>query len=162
MNELINKISSYNLFNYLLPGAIFSVIFEHITPYKIIQTDLLVNAFLVYFIGLVISRIGSLIVEPVFRKFVSFADYKDFVNTSKNDAKIEILSEANNVYRTFIALFIIVFAIKGYYYFIPNNNYGVHILILLLFLLFVFSYIKQIKYITKRVNKSKTKNMKIV
>ncbi len=151
MNELINKISSYNLFNYLLPGAIFTVIFENITPYKIIQTDLLVNAFLIYFIGLVISRIGSLIVEPIFRKFITFADYKSFVNASKNDVKIEILSESNNTYRTFIALFIVIFFIKSYYYFIPKNNYDIYILILSLFMLFVFSYSKQIKYITKRI-----------
>jgi hypothetical protein len=151
MNELINKISSYNLFNYLLPGAIFIAIFEKMTVYKIIQTDLLVNAFLVYFIGLVISRIGSLMVEPIFRKFVTFADYKDFISASKNDKKIEILSEANNTYRTFIALFVVVFILKSYFLFIPSNNYGVYILIFFLFILFIFSYTKQIKYITKRI-----------
>lgn len=152
MNELINKISSYNLFNYLLPGAIFTAIFENITPYKIIQTDLLANAFLMYFIGLVISRIGSLIVEPVFRKFVIFADYKGFISASKKDEKIEILSAANNTYRTFVALFITMPLIKGYYYFIPNSsNYDIYVLILFLLTLFVFSYIKQVMYITKRI-----------
>ncbi len=152
MDGLINKISSYNLFNYLLPGSIFVAIFESITPHTIIQTDLLVNAFLIYFIGLVISRIGSLIVEPVFRKFVTFSNYQDFINASKNDEKIEVLSEANNTYRTFIALFITIFFIKVYYFLIPSNNYGFYILIFFLFILFIFSYIKQIKYITKRVN----------
>ncbi len=151
MSELINKISSYNLFNYLLPGAIFVVIFENITPYKITQSDLLVNAFLFYFIGLVISRIGSLIIEPIARQFVIFSNYKDFGNASKKDKKIEILSEENNTYRTFIALFVVIFFIKTYNYFFPKSDYDLYILIFFLFTLFVFSYIKQIKYITKRI-----------
>ncbi len=151
MNELINKVSSYNFFNYLLPGAIFVAIFERITPDKIMQTDLMINVFLIYFVGLVISRIGSLIVEPILKKFVNFAEYEDYVKSSKKDEKVEVLSEVNNAYRTFVALFIMIFFIKGYYYFSPKNDYGIFILMVSLFVLFVFSYIKQTKYITKRI-----------
>lgn len=151
MNEIIQKISSYNLFNYLLPGVVFSVFIEKITPYKIIQNDLLVNVFLIYFAGLVVSRIGSLIVEPIFKRFVDFASYADFVEKSKQDPKLEILSEANNTYRTFIALFIVLFLVKLYSHFFNINN-GIYILMGTLFILFVFSYVKQIKYIIKRIN----------
>jgi hypothetical protein len=72
INELIDKVSSYNIFNYLLPGAIFTVFIENITNYRITQNDLLVNIFLVYFVGLIISRFGSLVVEPIFKKVYKF------------------------------------------------------------------------------------------
>ena len=153
MNELIEKLSSYNVFNYLLPGVIFSVFVEKITPYKIIQDDVLINVFLIYFIGLVISRIGSLLIEPIFKKFIKFADYTDFLEASNEDAKLEILSESNNMYRTFISLFIVLFLIKLYSYYFVDNNVGIYILIVIIFLLFVFSYIKQTAYITKRINR---------
>ena len=153
MNELIEKLSSYNLFNYLLPGVIFSVFVEKITPYKIIQEDVLINIFLIYFIGLIISRIGSLLIEPIFKKFIKFADYTDFLEASNEDAKLEILSESNNMYRTFISLFIVLFLIKLYSYYFVDNNVGIYILIAIIFLLFVFSYIKQTAYITKRINR---------
>jgi hypothetical protein len=155
INELIDKVSSYNIFNYLLPGAIFTVFIENITNYRITQNDLLVNIFLVYFVGLIISRFGSLVVEPIFKKFINFSNYDDFIKASKSDKKIEVLSEENNVYRTLIALFIILFFIKFYEYFL-SNKYDIYVLILLVFVLLIFSYMKQIKYITTRVNNEKS------
>ena len=68
MNELLSKLSSYNLFNYLLPGVVFSITVEAWTTYSITRGDLLSDAFVFYFAGLVISRIGSLLVEPALKK----------------------------------------------------------------------------------------------
>ncbi len=59
MNELLNKISSYNVFNHLLPGVIFSILIGEIAHYPIAQRDILTGAFLYYFLGLVVSRAGS-------------------------------------------------------------------------------------------------------
>ncbi len=152
MNELINKISSYNLFNYLLPGVIFTVFIEYSTPYKILQESMIINAFLVYFIGLVISRIGSLIVEYPLKKIVSHEKYENFIEASKKDKKIEVLSEVNNMYRTFISLFLILIIFKLCDNFcLWLKDYMSYILIVLLFFLFVVSYIKQTKYIKKRI-----------
>ena len=98
MEKLLDKLSSYNLFNYLLPGIIFSILLEKITDYSIIHKDIMIEAFLAYFIGLIISRISSLAVEPILQKikFVKFSDYKDFVLASESDKKIELFSETNN------------------------------------------------------------------
>ena len=84
MKDILEKISSYNLFNYLLPGVLFVVILEKFTTYSFVQENLIVGAFVYYFAGLVISRFGSLIVEPLLRKisFLKFADYEDFVSAS--------------------------------------------------------------------------------
>jgi len=153
MNELINKISSYNLFNYLLPGAIFVIFIEKTSKYKILQEDMLMNAFLVYFLGLVISRIGSIIIEPILKIKVKFAAPEDFIKASKEDKKIEVLSEANNMYRTFISLFLILIIFKVYdKYCSVCQEYNVYILLIVLLVLFIISYIKQTKYIIKRVN----------
>jgi len=161
MKDILSKISSYNLFNYLLPGIVFAVLAERITTYKIIQSDIIVGLFLYYFCGLVISRIGSLIIEPALKKvsFMRFAPYKDYVQVSAKDATIETLSEVNNMYRTLCALFLVIFATKAFETVTMCLNMSTqtsaYILFVLLLVLFVFSYRKQTKYITQRVEAGK-------
>ena len=108
MKDLVSKLTSYNLFNYLLPGAVFVVLAEDFTSYTFRQDELFVAFFAYYFIGLVISRVGSLIVEPGLQRvgFVQFAPYAEFVRRSKEDPKLELLSEANNTYRTLLSVFV--------------------------------------------------------
>ena len=69
MNDIISKITSYDFFNNLLPWIIFAYTVDNFTNYSLIQDDLLVWAFLYYFIWIIISRFGSLFVEPIL-KFV--------------------------------------------------------------------------------------------
>lgn len=157
MKELLEKLSSYNIFNYLLPGVIFVVVSSKLTSYNFIQQDILVGAFVYYFIGLIISRVGSLFIEPLlkFVKFLKFADYKKFVKASKVDTKIDILSEANNMYRTISSLFLMLLLLKLYESLGNNwtflNDWKIEILTTFLLLLFLFSYRKQTNYITKRI-----------
>lgn len=161
MKELIDKLSSYNLFNYLLPGTLFAVLAEHVSTFKIIQSDIIVGLFLYYFIGLVISRIGSLVIEPVMRKtsFVKFAPYKDFVSVAKKDPKLEVLSESNNVCRTLCALFLTLGAVKLFE--VVTQLLGLSavarlfVVFALLFALFAFAYRKQTAYITQRIEAGK-------
>lgn len=163
MEKLLDKLTSYNLFNYLLPGVVFLFFLEKTTSYYSIggNSNLIVDAFVAYFIGLIISRIGSLVIEPLFKKvsFVKYADYKDFVLVSKIDPKIELLSEANNMYRTFISLFSILVLTICYeklsmiYPFLETN--AKYLLIISILLLFMFAYKKQVGYINKRISISK-------
>ena len=158
MKDLLDKLSSYNIFNYLFQGVVFVVLASKLTSYNLIQQDILVGAFLYYFIGLVISRIGSIFIEPVlkFIKFLKFADYKRFVKASKADTRIDTLSEVNNMYRTICSLFLILIAIKGFewlstkWLFLAERK--IETLTVFLFLLFLFSYRKQTNYITKRID----------
>lgn len=158
MKDLLDKLSSYNIFNYLFPGVVFVVLASKLTSYNFIQQDILVGAFLYYFIGLVISRIGSIFIEPVlkFIKFLKFADYKGFVKASKADTRIDTLSEVNNMYRTICSLFLILIAIKGFewlstkWLFLAERK--IETLTVFLLLLFLFSYRKQTNYITKRID----------
>ena len=161
MKELIDKISSYNLFNVLLPGILFVTIAEEFTHYSLIQENIVVNAFIYYFIGLLISRFGSLLIEPFLKriKFLKFADYNDFVSASRFDPKIDILSETNNMYRTFISMLILLLLLKLYEFiesiFTILKEYNLYIFIILLLIMFLYSYKKQTEYITKRIKSNK-------
>jgi len=161
MKEIIDKLSTYNLFNYLLPGILFVIIAKYFTDYDMILENNLIGAFLYYFIGMVISRFGSLVIEPILKKikFVKFANYGDFISASKEDSKIELFSEINNTYRTITAMFFLLLLLKMYnyfdyqYHFAKGISFG--IVIILILLMFLFSYRKQTSYITKRITTAK-------
>lgn len=162
MKELLDKLTSYNLFNYLLPGVIFAALLTALTSLKIIQSDIVVGVFVYYFLGLIVSRIGSLIIEPLLKKsgFLKFAPYVDFLDASKNDPKIEILSESNNMYRTFCAVFVLVGFVKIYDclsgYLPILAALAPYILLISLSILFLVAYKKQTNYITQRVAAKKS------
>lgn len=161
MKDILSKISSYNLFNYLLPGIVFAVLTERITTYKIIQSDIIVGLFLYYFCGLVISRIGSLIIEPALKKvsFIKFAPNKDYVQVSAKDPILETLSEVNNMYRTLCALLLVVLATKAFETVAiclnMSTETSAYILFAVLLVTFALSYRKQTKYITQRIEAGK-------
>jgi hypothetical protein len=157
MKDILEKLSTYNTFNYLLPGILFIIIARDFAGYNFIQNDIVLGVFLYYFIGMVISRFGSLIIEPFLKKisFVKFADYKNFITASKKDEKIELLSEVNNTYRTFTSLFVILILLNLYSIIIGNSKIpstpDTYIIVILLFIMFLFAYRKQTNYITKRI-----------
>ncbi len=162
MKELLDKLSSYNIFNYLLPGVLFTVILKSLTQYDFTQENIIIGAFVYYFIGLIVSRIGSLVIEPILRKtrFLRFSKYSDFISTSKKDDKIEVLSEVNNMYRTICSLLLLILILKLFEWGCTKmdflKNYDNHILIVLLLGIFLFSYRKQTDYVRKRVENNKS------
>jgi hypothetical protein len=158
MKELVEKISSYHIFNYLLPGILFIVLLKAFTSYHIdAPENLLVAAFLYYFIGLVLSRIGSLVIEPIAKwsRFVEFADYKDFITAEKEDPQVTVLSETNNMYRSLAATFLVILGIKVYSLFVSTTVYSYTFtwVFIALFVMFLFAYKKQTSYVRKRVQK---------
>jgi hypothetical protein len=157
MKEFLDKLSPYHFFNYLLPGVLFVILADKVANYNMYQTDIIFGLLLYYFIGLIISRVGSQVVEPLLKKigFVSFSDYKDFVLASKEDPKLEILSEVNNMYRTLCTMFVILIIVKIYSLIEAAypilTNWILYILSALLFVMFLFSYKKQSEFIVARV-----------
>ncbi len=182
MDEMIKtfseKISSYNIFNNLFPGIIFTFVINRTTRFNIGTESLFENVFIYYFIGMVISRVGSIFIEKLLKKikiknkktkkkepFLNFANYNDFVNASEKQEDIKTLSETNNTYRTLIALFFLLATVKIYDMFIHtlliqfvSKNVICVTLFILLSILFVYSYRKQTSYISKRVKKFKEEN----
>lgn len=157
MNEFLGKISSYNLFNYLFSGVLFVALSAAFTSYSFVQEDLVFGVFVYYFIGLVISRIGSLVIEPMlkFLSFVKFTSYSDFVTASKKDPSLDTLSEVNNMYRTLTSvclgvIFLMLYSIlKTKLVWVQGIE--IYTMLVVLFVIFLFAYRKQTNYITKRI-----------
>ena len=162
MSEVLEKISSYNIFNYLFPGTLFVVLAKQLTSFDLSQENLLLAVCSYYFIGLVISRLGSLILEPLLKvvRFVSFADYSSFVSACQVDPKINTLLEVTNMYRTLCAVFIALLSLIVFEWLVVefpiSEKYAAPAVICALLTLFLFSYKKQTKYIVDRVGVSKS------
>lgn len=153
MSELLQKLSTYNIFNYLFPGVVFVILLNRYTEINLVVDDVILGMFLYYFFGLVLSRIGSILIEPALRctKIVEFSDYARFIRASKLDDKIELLSEVNNMHRTIIAMLVVLLAIS-----ICNGSVTCLLTAGLLGIvtLFVLSYRKQTSFITKRIDET--------
>lgn len=153
MSELLQKLSTYNIFNYLFPGVVFVILLNRFTEINLAVDDVILGMFLYYFFGLVLSRIGSILIEPALRrtKIVQFSDYARFVRASKLDDKIELLSEVNNMHRTIIAMLGVLLVIS-----ICNGSATCRLTagFLGLVILFILSYRKQTSFITKRIDET--------
>ena len=170
--SMLEKISSYNIFNNFFPGIAFCYMVKIFTDYELDIGNLWENIFIYYFWGLIIGRIGSLVIENLMMKvriknkksklkenYIERAPYKEYIKASEKKSFIKILNETNNMYRAMISVFASVLIIKLYeilsIYFI--NLFGkieIPLEILLLItgmILFIVSYKKQTDYIRKRV-----------
>lgn len=156
----MDKLSSYNFLNNLIPGSIFCYLLQHICSVDILSNSTVENLFIYYFVGMVISRVGSIVIEPLAKatRMVSYAEYNDYIVASKLDHKIEMLLETNNLYRTIASGELLIIIIK--LYIIAEQNienlsiFTPYIIAVALLIVFLLSFRKQTEYIKKRVNKA--------
>jgi hypothetical protein len=147
----------YNIFNYLFPGVVFCVIADRYLAIPLLQDSIINGLLLYYFVGLVISRFGSIAIEPILKKtgVIKFDDYQDYIVASKKDPKIELLSESNNTYRTLLSAFLILCVAAIGAKLVQSEPILIDILkysiLPGLVILFGFSYKKQTEYISKRI-----------
>lgn len=155
MNDLIGRIHSYDILNCLYPGCLFSVFCDSNTQlhiFDLYNKSIITAIVFCYFIGMVIDRIGSFIIEKLlYIPFINFqfSSYEDFIKAKKSDAEIGILSEKNNIYRNMTAFFLIIIVDTLIY---GEGSTCAYIFYAIMIILFFSSYIKQSKYIVKRVH----------
>lgn len=171
IETLLNKLSSYELVNYIFLGGLglilgiflkvnfFVNIMEILNSLEIILQTVSYIIF-VYFLGILISRIGSFL-EIVFKRdhncskiFIQYSTYIDYIKAEKVDPKISILSLQANLYRSLFGLFVIliVLSILENYFSILFSGYILEYLVLfILLIIFYFSWRKQVEYVRKRV-----------
>ncbi|WP_066715146.1 hypothetical protein [Clostridium sp. Marseille-P299] len=156
MNNVIEKLGSYQIMTNLLPGAFFGMalrfLFELSLPTENIGEEILVF----YFMGFVINRIGSLIINPILEKmkFIQEAPYPDYLKAVKVDAKLDILSETNNYFRSTLTCFVLL-PIVGLMHSLITNVSWVEkcwsgCAIMFFIVLFLFSYRKQTDIVRRR------------
>lgn len=157
MSSIIEKLDSYQIMTNLLPGAFFSIVLELIIGMAIPFQDVVEEIVIYYFIGLILNRIGSLVVKPVLKKckFIVEAPYPEYVKAVKKDSKIDILSETNNYFRTLLAGAILLFTIylcmnleTIWGWLISNWRW---IALACSIILFLFAFRNQTDYVRKRV-----------
>lgn len=160
MEKMLEKISSYNVANYIIPGVIFSVAISESTTINLPTKNgsLFENIVIYYFFGMIISRMGSIIIQTIFEKFnyLSFAPYPDYIRAEKKDKKISILLEEKNTYRTMVACFTMVFLVIAAACLCDEARkpaaYIYAAAAIFLVFLFCRAIKKQVSFIVKRVN----------
>lgn len=157
MEKLLEKISSYNIFNFFFPGAIFSALAEHFHLFGPPSDKIVDRLIWYYFVGLAISRIGSIVVEPMLKaaKIVRYSEYSHFITASSKDEKLAILVEVSNTYRTLLAMLATLAATFAGNSIANHLGWSTPTRELILFaaaiLLFGFSFRKQSDFISRRV-----------
>lgn len=157
--DLLNKISSYNIFNNLVPGVVFSHLISAFGIYTADTGSILTDLFVFYFIGVVISRIGSIFIEPILKmaRIVRYSEYNSYLLACEKDHKIPILVEENNQYRTYISMLFMVIAAAGIKR--AMDHYGISAGLIklvvagILLFMFVLAYRKQTSFIRRRVER---------
>lgn len=166
MDKFIEKLEEYKIFNYLLPGIIFTYLLKYYVGIDIFQSNVIEMAFIFYFIGSVISRLGSVVIEEILKKikFIKYSNYNDYINAVKKDDFIKKLLISNNTYRTLCAGFLLILIIKGVKelvnYFNLQTGIIYTIVIIFGFILYLLSFKKQTGIIVKRVDKVKSEENK--
>ena len=165
MDKFLDKLENYNILNYILPAIIFISGFKYYIGIDINMGDNVISQFFIlYFIGLVLSRIGSLIIKPILAKLnianqKQGVSYAEFFKAESKDAKIKILFANYNMYRTFIAVFCLLLILKPLYvlknYFNIESTICITIGIILLIILFICSYKKEFDHIQNRIKNTK-------
>lgn len=157
MSSIFEKLGSYQILTNLLPGAFFAFTLKLLFGLDLPTENYGEEIVLYYFIGLIVNRIGSIILEPLLIKikFVNYSPYSDFVNASTRDPKIDTLSEMNNYTRSLLTctlllptVWILHMLVQRWTWFSANWMWCA---MLLLVALFLFSYRKQTDYVRKRV-----------
>lgn len=168
VSQILEKFSNYQFMNNLIPGALFCVILPLLTRYDLMGDNMWFNLAIVYFSGIVMSRFGSIVIEELFKKWhiVTFESYPRYIDASAKDEFIKTLSMENNMYRTFISLFVLLLLSKlsdwlASVWVFGDKNIA-WILCIIMLSIFIGAYIKQTRTIVKRIKKQLDNNQQIL
>lgn len=168
--DKIFTIPIYHLLTNFIPGAVLALLLRYsVEDLDILSLadDTVTRFVLMYFLGLVCSRVGSLVVEPLLKatNIIQFSDYKDYLEASKVDKKIDELNRSANEMRSYISVLFVALIVKFLHFLWPIlvsiNLRADSVLLLSVFILFILGYKKQVDYVRNRVKnfvENKNKN----
>ena len=155
--KLIEKISTYQILNYMIPGSVLCVLLKYWVGYDLISFSAAENVIIVYFVGMVNSRLSSLVLKKILKEihFIKETEPEEFIKAEKKDAKLTVLSDINNMFRSMTNVMLLLLIAYGLKHiscietFVLNNiNW---IAIASLFILFLFSFREQTKVVKNRI-----------
>lgn len=163
METILGKLSSYNIFNSIIPGAVFCFFCKNYLNFDISGEGAIYNITMFYFWGLLMSRVGSLLIESFSKKvkFVKYAPYSDYLIASHKNESIKLYLEVNNMFRSIAAAFLCLLILEVIAY---TDNYESSLIdlsfcfnqtltlfFLMTFIVMMFAYRKQTSYIKNKV-----------
>ncbi|WP_066777200.1 hypothetical protein [Sphingomonas sp. CCH5-D11] len=161
MNEVVSKFSSYNIFNYLVPGTVLCLFLHGQQLIYLDRIDIVAKLVVFYVVGMAVSRVGSLILDPLMKRagLIQRSSYNDYVRATSEDNMVSVLLETSNTYRTMTGacgIGLIAYLLSAV---LPEawlrHGAAGAILIAAATALFAFAYIKQNRSITRRVSANK-------
>lgn len=166
LKDWLGKFSAYDLINNFIPGAVFVILAEKVGGLTLATDNVFDKIVLYYVAGVIISRIGSIVVEPILKNlhikkwwFVKHKDHTEYAEAEhweqdKDRDKLVRLSAVNNMYRTFVSMFlfllIVVIVNKAFPYIWSRGSFII-ISCLVMIVLFAFSYRKQTRYVRSQI-----------
>lgn len=162
MEKIISSIPVYNLLTNLIPGTILAALLKFCVEdcdLFLLTNNIWLLAVILYFLGVVNSRISSLIIVPLLRKIklISGVDHAEFTKAELKDStgKLTQLSRMGTEYRSYVSVFLITIVVKLIFLWpmakVFVAEYSCVILLIFCLILFLFSYKKQVVYISSRV-----------
>ena len=155
METFIKGLGAYDLFVNLIPGVLcylfapdwFQQLFTSANGFELL--------IVCYFFGIVLSRVGSLVIENFlkWRSWILIPDYTSFIKAEEMDEKISKLERIGNLYRSLSSMAIILCLVYTANNLCGDSPVGWYktIVFLALAILFVFSFMKQKRYVAERV-----------
>ena len=160
MDKLIEKLSEYNILNYLIPGVLFLCFIDALEIHDINEKNVFLMLFGGYFAGMVLSRLGSIVVEPLFKwlNIVIYAPYSDYLKAEEKDTKLPRLVSENNMYRTFVAMFVLILVLflcrlSSCINVFLHSRWAIILMLFTLLMIYCFAFNKQTSYIRNRVER---------
>jgi len=152
----LERISNYNIFNNFFPGIIAGIVLGKIFNYNLITGDIVFWIFIYYFIGMILSRIGSVILERPLLFGIKLSSKSRYVQAEKSDSKIQTLQQDANTYRTIVAMSLVVFVAliinQICIYPLDTKYFWASVAVsVLIGILFTASFRKQIRHIISRI-----------
>lgn len=163
METIINALGPYEIIINLIPGILFYLLAPSEFQLSVNVDNSMFLLTFCYFIGLILNRIGSLIISPIVQiiGFIKYAPYDRFlqaeeVEKSKAEHKLQTLVTVNNFYRTLSAMTITLIIVRVYYSSLTCDTFLFQIFLNNwmywgFFVLFLLSYRKQTTLIRNRV-----------
>lgn len=159
MENIVSKISSYELLNNLVPGGVALLALDWFNVWSFAGMDMAVLLLLAYVVGILCSRAGSLLLEPLAKRMriVGWREYRLYLQAESEDNKLANLQAVSNMYRSLAGCLVFVLVIIILDRLVADKTMLSIILLCFSFVLFIICWRKQTECIVARIDECTNK-----